>query len=272
MSGEPTRAERLGIVEIYRRSLKPQDLRFNNYACRPLAAVFVYLLYRTRMTPNQVTFLSLLVALLADAALFWGPGQLGLSAAALLLYLSFVLDCTDGQLARIKAQSSQVGSYLDFLMDEVKAVALIAAVAGRLAIDRVPLSWFADAAPEVVWLSLGLFGVVVAASGCSITTFMRRPEYFEAVTGQKPERVPGFTALRAVGGKAAAPPPSFLKRLLRLPIFALEWLGKLILHYPAWFYVPALLGRLEWFFIPYVAAHSLYLGRAGLSVLWKLGR
>ena len=35
--------------------------------------------------------------------------------------------------------------------------------------------------------------VVIAASGISITTFTRRPEYFESVTGQKSERVPGFT-------------------------------------------------------------------------------
>lgn len=280
MPAAAAQAGRPGVIEIYRRSLKPNDLRFNNYACRPLAAVFVYLLYSTRATPNQITFLSLFVALLADAALLGCPGRVGLAAAALLLYLSFVLDCTDGQLARVTGQSSNVGSYLDFLMDEIKAVALIAAVAGRLAIDQMAQPGLSDAGlpANIAWLAFGLFGVVMAASGCSMTTFMRRPEYFESVTGQKSERVPGFTALRTAapaGGEAQPAPPagsSPLRTLILLPIRALEWLGKLTLHYPAWFYIPALLGHIEWFLIPYVAAHTLYLGRSGLVVLVKLGR
>jgi hypothetical protein len=278
----PARPSRPGVVEIYRRSLKPQDLRFNNWACRPLAAVFVWLLFYVPITPNQITFLSLFVALLADAALLFCPGRTGLGAAALLLYLAFVLDCTDGQLARLRGQTSSVGSYLDFLMDEIKAVALIAAVAGRLALDQttVPgLAWLTAQLPtlsplpaaRLAWLGLGLVGVVIAASGISITTFMRRPEYFEAVHGKPAEKVPGFTALRAAE-TTPAPPASPLKRLVMLPIRTLEWLGKLTLHYPAWFYIPALLGQIEWFLLPYLAAHTLYLGRSALIVLVRLGR
>ncbi|MBL9002588.1 MAG: CDP-alcohol phosphatidyltransferase family protein [Myxococcales bacterium] len=277
----PARSERPiqrpGVVEIYRRSLKPQDLRFNNWACRPLAAVFVWVLFYVPITPNQITFLSLFVALLADAALLFCPGYTGLWSAAVLLYLAFVLDCTDGQLARLRSQTSSVGSYLDFLMDEIKAVALIAAVAGRLAIDRSPvpsaeLLATVSTDPRVLWLCVGLCGVVFAASGISITTFMRRPEYFEAVHGKQPEKVPGFTALRAKDEAAPAAPPSLIKRLVLLPIRILEWLGKLTLHYPAWFYIPALLGHIEWFLLPYLAAHTLYLGRSGLIVLVRLGR
>lgn len=290
----PAVGVRPGVVEIYRRSLKPQDLRFNNWACRPLAALFVWLLFYVPITPNQITFLSLAVALAADAALLFCPGRTGLAAAALLLYLAFVLDCTDGQIARLRGQTSSVGSYLDFLMDEIKAVALIAAVAGRLAIDATPLP-FPSALPTAwlslvglsdaltwpratvcaAWLVAGLGGVVIAASGISITTFMRRPEYFEAVHGQKGERVPGFTALRtapAAGSTTGSPPGSLLRRLILLPVRILEWCGKLTLHYPAWFYIPALLGHIEWFLIPYLAAHTMYLGRSGLIILVKLAR
>lgn len=268
---------RPGVVEIYRRSLKPQDLRFNNWACRPLAAVFVWLLFFVPITPNQITFLSLAVALLADAALLFCPGHTGLWSAALLLYLAFVLDCTDGQLARLRGQTSSVGSYLDFLMDEIKAVALIAVVSGRLAVDQTALP-AADllpmlpTSPQVLWLVVGLCGVVIASSGMSITTFMRRPEYFEAVTGKQPEKVPGFTALRAKEEAQPAAPASLAKRLVLLPIRALEAIGKLTLHYPAWFYIPALLGHIEWFLLPYLAAHTMYLGRSGLIVLVRLGR
>ena len=71
---------------------------------------------------------------------------------------------------------------------------------------------------------------------------------------------------------AAPVPTSLVGKLLRLPIRLLEAVGKLTLHYPAWFFVPALLGRLEWFLLPYLAAHTLYLGRSWLGVIWKLGR
>lgn len=263
----------LSIAEIYRRSLKPKDLRFNNWVCRPTAAVIVYLLRPTRITPNQVTFLSFFVHLAGCASLLFWREPPGLWAAALIGYLAFVLDCVDGQLARITGKTSTVGSYLDFLVDELKAFTLIAAVAGRLAWTAAPLPGALaelGVAPTVFWLALGLTGVVIAASGISITTFMRRPEYFETVHGVKGERVPGFTRFKEP--VTTAPPPSLLKTLVRLPVRALEALGKLILHYPAWFYVPAILGRIEWFLLPYLAAHALYLARSGLVVLLKLGR
>ena len=269
----------LSIAEIYRKSLKPSDLRFNNWVCRPVAAVVVYLLRPTRVTPNQVTFFSFFVHLLGCAALLFCRSREGLWAAALFGYFAFVLDCADGQLARITGRTSPVGSYLDFLVDELKAFTLIAAVAGRLALQGAEIPWpltsgleLANLAPSptVFWLGLGLCGVVIAASGISITTFTRRPEYFEAVHGKKGERVPGFTRFKEPASDA--PPPSPLKRLVMLPVRVLEALGKLALHYPAWFYIPALLGRIEWFLLPYLAAHALYLARAGLVVLVKLGR
>jgi phosphatidylglycerophosphate synthase len=251
----------LSVVEIYRRSVKAEDLRFNRYIARPKAA--------TPITPNQVTLLSLLTSLIGMATLLLCPGWVGLLSAALVLHLAFVLDCVDGQLARIKGLSSPVGAYLDFLVDEIKAVLLIACCAGRLAIDaRAPLLW-ASVGPQVFWLGLGLLGVCIAAAGISTTTFMRRPEYFEAVHGRKGERVAGYTKWQE---PTEAPPRSLLGQLVRLPIRLLEAVGKLTLHYPAWFFVPALLGHIEWFLIPYLAAHTLYLGRSWLIVMWKLGR
>lgn len=258
----------LSIAEIYRRSLKPKDLRFNNWVCRPLAAVFVYVLRPTPVTPNQVTFLSLLVSLLSAATLLLWRDRIGLGVAAALVYLAFVLDCVDGQLARITGKTSEVGSYLDFLVDEIKAVTLIAAIGGRLAWDGAPALGLAMDG-SVFWLAVALLGVTVAASGMALTTFMRRPEYFEATTGQKAVRVAGFT--RFEEPKPAAP-PSLVRTIVRLPLRLLEETGKLVLHYPAWFYVPALLGRIEWFFVPYVLAHAMYLGRSALVVLIKLGR
>ena len=157
-----------GVFAIYQRSRKPTDHLWNERVCRPAAAVLVYLLRPTSITPNQVTFLSLFTALLGDAALLLWPGHAGLILAALLIELAFILDCVDGQLARIRGTASVVGGFLDFYMDEVKAVALVAACAGHLALR-------AGTPTETIrHLALGLCGAVVVACGVSLTTFMRR--------------------------------------------------------------------------------------------------
>ena len=54
---------------VYRETRKKHDQLFNVYVMRPLAAVFVAAIHRTRVTPNQVTLLNLAV-FLAAAALF----------------------------------------------------------------------------------------------------------------------------------------------------------------------------------------------------------
>lgn len=266
---EPVQTGPLSVVEIYRRSVKAEDLRFNRYIARPKAALLVYLLRPTPITPNQVTLLSLVVSLVGMATLLLCPGLTGLVAAALVLHLAFVLDCVDGQLARIKGLSSPVGAYLDFLVDEIKAVLLVASCAARLAIDGAPTLGALPVSSQVFWLGLGLLGVCIAAAGISTTTFMRRPEYFEAVHGRKGERVAGYTKFKE---PTEAAPSSLLKKIVLLPIRLVEALGKLTLHYPAWFFVPAALGHMEWFLLPYLTAHTLYLGRSWLVVVWKLGR
>ena len=243
------------IKQIYQKTNKKQDFLFNQWVCRPPAAALVYLLKDRKITPNQVTFLSLLTALLGSATFLFWHSHLGLVVGALLLLLAFILDCTDGQLARIRGTSSQVGGLLDFLMDEIKAITLVAAIAGHLALKQVEAG---NQTPALWWLGLGLLGVVIVSSGISLTTFMRRPEY---------------VALSAnpAGLDSSNPAPSS-KTLLQKIIWGCEAVGHFIINYPSWLWLPAFLGKIEFFLIPYLVAHFLYLGRAGLSILWKLGR
>ena len=236
------------IKDIYRKTNKPQDFLFNQWFCRPPAAVMVYVLKNTSITPNQVTFLSLATALAAYAMMLLWRSHLGLALSVIPLWFAFVLDCTDGQLARMRGTSSQVGAHLDFLMDEIKAVMLVACVSGRLAWQHHDQGFETKA---IFWLVVGLVGVVAVASGISITTFMRRPEY---------------VALSAQLGESSK--PSLLVRMVR----AAEWGGRILINYHCWFWIPAVLGYAEWCLLPYVAIHLLYLGRASLAILWKLGR
>src|SRR5438477_7955593 len=121
------------VVEIYRSSKKKKDINwFTEHVARPPAAVVVYALKGTPITPNQVTFLSALVAAGACAMFALLPGYVWLVAAALVFEFSFVLDCADGQLARLRKTASPLGHLLDFLMDELKAMLLLGCVTVRL--------------------------------------------------------------------------------------------------------------------------------------------
>lgn len=101
-------------------SSKPAEAEelVDDFVHRPLARLIIPGLARTSITPNQVTFLSGLVGvgggiLLGAAAhdprlLVW---------AGVLLFVSVVLDCCDGQLARIRGISSTTGAVVDGLAD-----------------------------------------------------------------------------------------------------------------------------------------------------------
>jgi phosphatidylglycerophosphate synthase len=66
----------------------------------------------TRITPNGVTWLMILVGLLAAAAVSV-PGVLTAVVAVLLIQLQILLDCSDGELARWQDRRSPAGVYLD---------------------------------------------------------------------------------------------------------------------------------------------------------------
>ena len=76
----------------------------------------VRILYPTPITPNQITFLSLVLGLLSAGfyvsgkpdALVWG---------AVFLYGKVILDNVDGNLARARGTSSRFGRFLDSLAD-----------------------------------------------------------------------------------------------------------------------------------------------------------
>src|SRR4029079_11476306 len=95
---------------------------WNRYVARPLAAVVVAPLAHTRVSPNQVTFATLIVFLAGAAVMAFIPGWGALVGSAAIIELSYVLDCADGQLARLKGTSSPVGAHLDFLLDDLKTL------------------------------------------------------------------------------------------------------------------------------------------------------
>jgi phosphatidylglycerophosphate synthase len=229
----------MGAGEVYQKTKKVPDLFWNRYVCRPIAAVLVSAVKDSRVTPNQITLASFVVGVVSAALLIALPGHVGLIGAVLVYQLSYVLDCADGMLARWRGLASPAGHLLDFLMDELKAFAILAAAAVRLHLEH----------PEMPFLLIGLLGLVVLASGIALTSFTRHPEIAPPKSTAEPSR-------------------SLVARAVRL----VESVAKFLIHYPSYLLYVAFVGRLELFLYPYVAINALYAARTWLSVALRFGR
>ncbi|MFF3561521.1 DUF5941 domain-containing protein [Streptomyces sp. NPDC002574] len=111
-----------------RGAVKSRDGFFTTHFVSPYSRYIARWCARRGLTPNQVTTASLLVALIAAACAATGTRP-GFVAAGVLLIASFVLDCTDGQLARYSLQYSTLGAWLDATFDRVKEYAYYAGLA-----------------------------------------------------------------------------------------------------------------------------------------------
>lgn len=111
-----------------RTAVKARDGFFTTYCISPYSRYLARWCARRGLTPNQVTTASLLTALVAAGCAATGTRP-GFVAAGLLLLFSFVLDCTDGQLARYSLQYSTLGAWLDATFDRAKEYAYYAGLA-----------------------------------------------------------------------------------------------------------------------------------------------
>ncbi|MFJ9031714.1 DUF5941 domain-containing protein [Streptomyces sp. NPDC102274] len=111
-----------------RSAVKARDGFFTTFCVSPYSRYLARWCARRGLTPNQVTTASLITALIAAACAATGTRG-GYVAAGLLLLFSFVLDCTDGQLARYSLQYSTMGAWLDATFDRAKEYAYYAGLA-----------------------------------------------------------------------------------------------------------------------------------------------
>ncbi|HEY5832868.1 CDP-alcohol phosphatidyltransferase family protein, partial [Streptomyces sp.] len=111
-----------------RGAVKSRDGFFTTYFVSPYSRYLARWCARRGLTPNQVTTASLLVALIAAGCAATGTRG-GFVAAGVLLLVSFVLDCADGQLARYALRYSTLGAWLDATFDRVKEYAYYAGLA-----------------------------------------------------------------------------------------------------------------------------------------------
>jgi phosphatidylglycerophosphate synthase len=109
----------------YKRSLKfpPSEEILDLLFYRPVAFVLVKAIAPTPVTPNQLTMASL-AAGLATAAAFASGTRAGLIWGAFLYALANVLDCADGQLARLQKSGTLLGRVVDGAADYLSGIAV----------------------------------------------------------------------------------------------------------------------------------------------------
>jgi len=80
------------------------------------------------LNPNRLTLLSLFTAVLAAIFIVLG-GASNFIVAAVLIHLSHVFDCMDGQMARYRQSSSAAGCYFDKLSDQIQVTLWFGSIA-----------------------------------------------------------------------------------------------------------------------------------------------
>ncbi len=144
------------IFKEYKKSLKHMvfDETLTLYILRPIAFIFVKLLYPTSITPNQVSLMSIVVGMLSGY--FFSRGDVtSYFIAGALYFFCLVLDCVDGMIARLKKNGTPVGRIVDGFADYIVGISVYVGLAigftkGIVSIDFWPyhptiLLWIAAA-------------------------------------------------------------------------------------------------------------------------------
>ena len=96
----------------------------NRYIQDPIAKQIVRFLKNTPITPNQVTYFSVLVGFASGYAFSFASPE-SLILGGILLEATLVLDCVDGQLARAKGMASEWGRLIDGIAGYIAYLAVI---------------------------------------------------------------------------------------------------------------------------------------------------
>ena len=126
---------------------------------RPLGRYLSKILIRTPFSPSQVSIVSTLIGIFSG----WFFARGYFISGALLLQLSAIIDCVDGDLARVLYKESRFGKWLDLAGDQLVHVAVFAGISFALV-------WSDPAA-----LALGISAVLgTIISFAVIVRFMHR--------------------------------------------------------------------------------------------------
>ena len=113
----------MNFFSEYKSSLKAVEVEeiFDLLIYRPLAFIFVKATYSINIKPDQVSVAAMFLG--SAAGVLFGFGTLtSVVFGAALYFTSNILDCADGQIARLKKNGTKVGRIVDGFIDYIVSV------------------------------------------------------------------------------------------------------------------------------------------------------
>ena len=107
---------------------RANDGFFSVFFLRRVSKLLTWAAVKIGATPNQVTIASFAIGLYA-AYLFAQGDTWSLIGGAILLQVSIIVDCVDGEIARYTRKFSELGAWLDAITDRVKEYAVFLGLA-----------------------------------------------------------------------------------------------------------------------------------------------
>ena len=109
----------------YKKSLKMAEIEefFDLFFYRPLAFLLVKIVYRTNITPNQLTIIAIFFGFASGCVYATGLPNACLYGAILFMFFN-VFDCSDGMLARLKKNGTHAGRIIDGIADYISTAAV----------------------------------------------------------------------------------------------------------------------------------------------------
>jgi phosphatidylglycerophosphate synthase len=107
---------------------RANDGFFSVFFLRRVSKLLTWAAVKVGATPNQVTIASFAIGLYA-AFLFAQGDTWSLIGGAILLQVSIIVDCVDGEIARYTRKFSELGAWLDAITDRVKEYAVFLGLA-----------------------------------------------------------------------------------------------------------------------------------------------
>lgn len=98
---------------------RSNDGFFSVFFLRKFSKILTWVAVKIKATPNQVTLLSFAIGLYSACCFSRGTFT-SILLGAILLQVSIIVDCVDGELARYTRQFSKLGAWLDAVTDRVK--------------------------------------------------------------------------------------------------------------------------------------------------------
>src|SRR5699024_5179955 len=111
---------RFTVKEVQQKTYKRRDAWWTVLLVDPVASrLVVPVANHTGITPNQISLAAFLLGGVAAGFFFLGD-PISLLAGAFLYHLSFLLDCMDGKIARLKGSGAVLGMWRDCMLDRFR--------------------------------------------------------------------------------------------------------------------------------------------------------